>query len=105
MMSEHASETWHSRPDDILDCGQYGLSRAVRSVTGRVVAHCPITANADGDAEACLIAAAPDLLAACEEATAYYEMLERATGVEHGVLASLRAAIAKARGESEGGKS
>lgn len=32
----------------------------------------------------------------CKQSLAYYEMLERATGVEHGVLAILRAAIAKA---------
>ena len=43
-----------------------------------------------------LFAAAPALLEACWGAAAYYEMLEQATGVEHGVLASLRAAIAKA---------
>ena len=49
-------------------------------------------------ANARLIAAAPDLLAALKAAAAYYEMLERATGVTHGVLAEIRAAIAKAEG-------
>ena len=43
-----------------------------------------------------IVAAAPAQLEACKAATDYYEMLERATGVEHGVLKTLRAAIAKA---------
>lgn len=46
-----------------------------------------------------LIAAAPELLAACKEACEYYEMIKKATGVTHGVLVTLRAAIAKAEGK------
>ena len=50
-------------------------------------------------ANAQLIAAAPELLEACKSACDYYEMLERATSVEHPVLSELRQAIAKAKGE------
>jgi len=42
--------------------------------------------------DAYLIIAAPKML------TEYYEMLEQATGIEHSVLAILRATIARAKG-------
>lgn len=60
-------------------------------------APCNIQAlEAEGNAR--LIAAAPELFEACKLACEYYEMLENATGVEHGVLKELRQAIAKAEG-------
>jgi hypothetical protein len=59
---------------------------------------CRVHSQVDGflAVENCpLHAAAPELLEAAKSATAYYEMLERSTGVEHGVLKKLRAAISK----------
>ena len=50
-------------------------------------------------ANAALIAAAPDMYEALESSAAYFEMLESATGVEHGQLHTIRAALKKAQGE------
>ena len=44
--------------------------------------------------------AAGELLEVCQSAAGYFKMLEDATGITHGWLIELRAAIAKARGES-----
>ena len=46
-----------------------------------------------------LIAAAPDLLEALNEAAEYFEMIETVTGIEHDILRSIRAAIKKSRGK------
>ena len=48
-------------------------------------------------------AAAPALHKALRSAAEYYEMLERATGVEHPVLEEIRAALALAEKEENNG--
>ena len=53
----------------------------------------------ENEADAVLFAAAPDMYEALESSAAYFEMLESATGVEHGQLHTIRAALKKAQGE------
>ncbi len=48
-------------------------------------------------------AAAPALYKALQSAAKYYEMLERATGVEHPVLKEIRAALALVKKEGNNG--
>lgn len=67
----------------------------------RMVADCCRGDRESGEANARLIAAAPDLLAACEQAAEYlrpWADLDRPTGpVAHDLVSWLDAAIAKAR--------
>lgn len=75
-------------------------------IGGRLIAFCTDAYEAGGmdlaeaQANAQLISAAPELLEACKSACGYYEKLERSTGIEHGVLIELRAAIKKAEGRT-----
>lgn len=77
------------------------LPWAMTGPGGREVCQSPngVDVDDEDDANACLIAAAPDLLAACE---AMLEWVARETDDRdwpHPVLDQARAAIAKARGE------
>ena len=72
-----------------------GSYATIRAADDAIVCHVGLTDEQDG-ADARLIAAAPDLLTACEAALVCAEM-----GITLGLTATetLRAAIAKAKGE------
>ena len=101
-MGEHTEGNWEARHYIDHDQG-IPTSRVVVEETGVEIALIKWWGKEKQTmrADAHLIAAAPELLEACEGACEYYEMLERATGVEHGVLKELREAIAKAKGDED----
>lgn len=74
---------------------------AVVGPLGYAVALCGRTDSREENDNARLIAAAPDLLAACDKAESELERMEAATGkpVAEDVILAIRAALAKARGE------
>jgi hypothetical protein len=98
-MSEHTASPWESSADRatsqywLYGADSHGVPHAVTLNTP------PHTAAAD----ARLIAAAPDLLAACESVEALLAQVESGFHVVRadGHLPRLRAAIAKAKGEPD----
>ena len=92
-MSNHTPAPWR------VDRGS--MLKGVNVITPRNewICYLGMASRPDVVADANLIAAAPELLEALNGAAEYFEMIETATGVEHDVLRSIRAAIAKAKGE------
>jgi hypothetical protein len=82
----------------------YGISAGKRGPTPKNIVNwggVAAPASQESEANARLIASAPDLLEACQTALAYCEHLQSSMfGVEPTHAAELRAAIAKATGEA-----
>jgi hypothetical protein len=98
-VTKHTPGPWRATPYSVFSTRQDRR-------TETIVARCRLSVarTAEGLANAHLIAAAPDLLAACEEALEMAEYLSATWGTSHGdnyaeMAERLRAAIAKARGD------
>lgn len=98
-MSKHTSGPWFVSPTGqyVREQGIHGPNICDTNVSGAPLEECVANAR--------LIAAAPDLLAACQRlAAAYVQLWQDATDEEYGEctdseLVAARAAIAKATGE------
>jgi len=92
--STHTEGPWYVDPND--------HPLYVRAPGGGTVAHCDEAFHIHrGDANARLIAAAPDLLAACKQMVSEFESIAVTLGADtskNPVLVAARAAIAKAEG-------
>ena len=93
-MSEHTPGPWASVPCQ----ADHGATTVIQGVASNILARVPAGPRAVANAQ--LIAAAPELLAACERVLLSIEWgytVDRMTEEEQ--ASTLRAALAKARGE------
>jgi len=92
MSSQHTTEPWE------LDEHLYASDGAIWGPDGMRICRVEDRGGTT-KANALLIAAAPDLLAACERAHAYFERAHVGRESANTLQEALRAAIAKARGK------
>ncbi len=93
MKAKHTPGSWFT-PPEYRNCADPWWSVQTRHTDGAVTG---IALVSTSYADACLLAAAPDLLAACEKAFAHLQALHPLTGDED--FGDIEQAIAKAKGE------
>ncbi len=99
-MSAHTPGPWSAFTAQVSQFSKTSRGTVAVEQTRAVVAELPARATAETEANARLIAAAPDLLAACQRIADWIEESDGDTGsMVRADAEAVRAAIAKARGE------
>lgn len=96
MKTTHTPGPWKIADDKKLDASLWHHLPSIAGANGAMIAGLAM-GGAKGDANACLIAAAPAMLTACEQALESMDARNEDMGLDV-IRQTLRAAIARAKG-------